>query len=85
MFPLEEIQVSVPRAEEDGIPEHRTGVVIFFNDAKGFGFINDVQTNRRIFVHVNSLSESVKESDKVMFEIEQGSRGPTAVKVKKIL
>ncbi|HEY4147638.1 MAG TPA: cold shock domain-containing protein [Chitinophagaceae bacterium] len=61
----------------------RKGVVTFFNDDKGFGFINDLETQERVFVHVNQLSMRIKENDKVTFEIERGGKGPSAVNVTK--
>src|SRR5688500_17794646 len=51
----DDIQISTPKyvaTEED---TQRRGVVSFFNDAKGFGFINDLQSQERVFVHVNQL------------------------------
>ena len=64
--------------EEDG---PRKGVVTFFNEAKGYGFINDLRSQRSIFVHANNAKEQLKERQKVSFEIEQGPKGPTAVNV----
>jgi len=60
----------------------RTGKVTFFNDAKGYGFIKDLKSQESIFVHVNSLTEAIKENDKVSFEVEQGPKGLSAVRVK---
>lgn len=83
IFRQEDIQIGVPKHEEiEDVP--RTGVVIFFDESKGFGFINDTQTGQRIFVHVNNLSEPIKETDKVTFDTEMGARGPSAINVKKI-
>ncbi|MBN8878326.1 MAG: cold shock domain-containing protein [Sphingobacteriales bacterium] len=62
----------------------RTGSVSFFNDAKGFGFISDKETGERVFIHINNLTEPIKEGDKVNFEVEMGDRGPSAINVKKI-
>lgn len=80
----EDIQISIPKqgalAPEDLI---RTGVVSFFNESKGYGFIKDLQSQESIFVHINSLEEAVKENDKVTFETEQGPKGLSAIKVKK--
>ena len=85
MFVLEEIQIGVPKMEHDpSLDLPRKGVVTFFNDAKGFGFINDQLTNERIFVHVNNLTEEIGENDKVEFEIEKTPRGLGAINVKKI-
>ncbi|WP_448697683.1 cold-shock protein [Mucilaginibacter sp. AW1-3] len=81
----EDIQIAVPKQAEPS-PEDlvRSGVVTFFNESKGFGFIKDMQSQESIFVHVNGLQEAIQENDKVTFEIEQGLKGPGAVKVKKL-
>jgi cold shock CspA family protein len=80
----EDMQIGVPKQSERVQGEViRTGVVSFFNDAKGFGFIKDTRTQESVFVHVNQLSEPIRENDKVTFEVEMGHKGPTATKVKK--
>ena len=61
----------------------RTGVITFFNQDKGFGFIKDSQTQESIFVHVNQLDGPVKEHDKISFEVEKGPKGLNAVNAKK--
>lgn len=79
----DDMVISTPKyvaTEEDLI---RKGVVSFFNDAKGFGFINDLQSQERVFVHVNQLTEQIREGDKVIFEVEKGPKGLNAVNVKK--
>jgi len=78
----EDIQIAIPKQEEIVQEIVRNGIVGFFNEAKGYGFIKDLQTQESIFVHVNNLTESIKENNKVTFEIESGLKGPTAVKVK---
>lgn len=83
-FKAEDMQISVPKYEPSEEDLIRTGVVTFFNEAKGFGFINDAKTGERIFVHVNQLLERISENDKVTFEIEAGDRGLSAIKVKKL-
>ena len=80
---VEDIQIGVPKYvpnEEDII---RSGVVTFFNEAKGFGFIKDMKSQESVFVHVNQLTERIKENDKVSFEVEQGPRGLSAINIKK--
>jgi cold shock CspA family protein len=76
---------------EIGVPKHmpvnpedliRTGIVAFFNDDKGYGFIKDSETQESVFVHIKSLSEPIKENNKVSFEIEMGPKGANAVNVK---
>ena len=79
---LEDIEIGVPKHEpvnpEDLI---RKGVVTFFNDAKGYGFIKDLETQESLFVHINSLSEEIKEHNKVTFEVQMGPKGANAVNV----
>ena len=60
----------------------RRGVVSFFNESKGYGFIRDMETRQSVFVHANNLLEVVRENNIVTFEIGKGPKGPTALKVK---
>ncbi len=79
---LEDIQIGVPKQEPiDPADLIRNGVVTFFNDSKGYGFIKDQQSQESIFVHVNGLRNPIKEKDKVTFEVEMGPKGPNAVAV----
>ena len=78
----QDIQIAVPKQETIVEDIVRTGIVAFFNEAKGYGFIKDMQTQESIFVHANALSEPIKENNKVTFEVEPGQKGPTAVRVK---
>ncbi|MGE5420508.1 MAG: cold-shock protein [Chloroflexota bacterium] len=68
-----------PKAETDFL---RKGVVISFNDSKGYGFIRDMDSNKSVFVHANNLEEPVKENNIVVFEIGKGAKGPLALKVR---
>lgn len=80
---LEDIEVSIPKqAPIDPADLIRKGSVTFFNDAKGYGFIKDQESQESIFVHANGLLEPIKEKDKVSFEVEMGQKGPNAVRVK---
>ncbi len=60
------------------------GTVKFFNNTKGFGFISG-EDGKEYFVHQSSVNEgvSLEQNDSVEFEVEQGDRGPKAVKVSK--
>jgi len=79
----EDIQIGISRQEDlDPADLIRKGTVTFFNDAKGFGFIKDLDSQESIFVHQNALSGPIKENDKVTFEVEQGQKGLNAVNVK---
>jgi cold shock CspA family protein len=79
----DDIEVAVPR-RQPGEKENpiRKGVVTFFDDSKGFGFIKDIANQNSIFVHANGLIDRIKEKDKVEFLIEPGNRGPMATNVK---
>ena len=62
-----------------------TGTVKWFNDSKGFGFIRQENSREDIFVHYSGIAatgfKSLKEGDRVTFDIEQGRKGPAAVNV----
>jgi cold shock CspA family protein len=79
----EDIQIGVPKqtaaSQADVV---RRGIVAFFNDSKGYGFIKDQDSQDSIFVHVNGLIDPIKENNKVTFEVEMGHKGPNAVRVK---
>jgi cold shock CspA family protein len=81
---LESIEISVPKRPKEDIITTRQGRVDFFNDSKGFGFIKELDSNERYFVHVNGLLDDVSENDLVTFELEQGLKGLNAVRVKKV-
>ena len=59
-----------------------SGIVKFFNETKGFGFIKVNGSNQEVFVHVTGLQDKIRENDAVTFEITQGKKGPNAVNVK---
>jgi cold shock CspA family protein len=81
---LEDIQLGAAKPRPyDPQEAIRTGVVTYFNESKGYGFINDLKSQQSVFVHVNQLSAPVKERDKVTFETESGPRGLSAIRVKK--
>ncbi|MGA2955419.1 MAG: cold shock domain-containing protein [Thermodesulfobacteriota bacterium] len=64
-----------------------TGRVKWFNDSKGFGFIEQ-EGGRDIFVHYTAIQgdgfKSLAEGQKVEFEIIEGTKGPQATKVVKL-
>jgi cold shock CspA family protein len=67
-----------------GIETVRTGVVKFFEQDKGYGFIKDSQTQEEFFFHYSSANFQVAQSQSVTFEIEQGPKGLNAVRINKV-
>ena len=59
----------------------KNGVVKFFNEAKGFGFIKE-DNGPEIFVHATGLEEEIRENDNVVFDVQEGKKGLNAVNVK---
>jgi cold shock CspA family protein len=77
------IETSVTKNDPSKKPDYvRKGVVTFFNDSKGFGFIRDMENKQSVFVHANNLQEPIKENNIVSFEIGKGPKGSTALNVK---
>lgn len=65
-----------------------TGKVKWFNDAKGFGFIEQDGSDKDIFVHFSAIQDegfkTLREGQEVSFDIVEGPKGPQATNVTKI-
>ncbi len=59
----------------------QTGIVKFFNNTKGFGFITPADGSEDLFVHLSGLVDKIKENDQVKFEVQKGKKGLNAVNV----
>jgi CspA family cold shock protein len=78
------------RLSQDDIKELNmsTGTVKWFNDAKGFGFITPDDGSKDLFAHFSAIQaggfKSLKENDKVQYEVENSPKGPRAANIKPI-
>lgn len=82
---IEDIEISIPKHDPTQDPEPiRQGIITYFNETKGFGFIKDSETQESVFVHVNNTLEEIKEGNVVSFETVLGKKGLTATEVKRI-
>ena len=77
----EDIQIGVSRRVDEPEELVKNGVVTFFNESKGYGFIKNLQNGESVFVHINSLNAPIRENDKVTYMVEMGHKGPNAVNV----
>jgi CRISPR-associated protein (TIGR03986 family) len=71
-----------------GAGQRKTGRVKWFNDAKGYGFIDVEGETDDVFVHFSALSgtghRTLNEGERVAFEVEQDTKGPRAKNVQKL-
>ena len=62
-----------------------TGLVKWFNESKGFGFITPDNGSKDVFVHFSAIQsndfKTLNENQEVEFSVEQGPKGPSAVDV----
>ena len=62
-----------------------TGTVDFFNDQKGYGFIETDDADDDVFFHMEDVGgPDLEEGQEVEFEIEQAEKGPRAVNVQRL-
>ncbi len=65
-----------------------TGIVKWFNDAKGFGFITPDEGGEDLFAHFSSINmegfKTLKEGQKVSFDVTEGPKGKQAANIQKV-
>ena len=64
----------------------QTGIVKWFNDAKGFGFITPDDGGKDLFAHFSEIQaggfKSLAEQQRVEFVVKQGAKGPQAAEIR---
>ena len=74
--------------EEEVAGEKKRGKVKWFNDSKGYGFIELEGMKEEVFVHYSAISgdgyKSLAEGEEVTFEVVQGDKGLQAQNVEKV-
>ncbi|MDR0749062.1 MAG: cold shock domain-containing protein [Tannerellaceae bacterium] len=78
---LESIVISTPRKEDTEEESTYTGRVEYYNEAKGYGFIKDLNSVKKYFFHISAAPKDIKEGNLVSFELERGVRDLNAVNI----
>ena len=70
-------------------PNTQTGIVKWFDDGKGFGFITPDTGGKDLFAHFSEIQggtgfKSLSESQRVQFEVKQGQKGPQAANIRPV-
>ena len=77
---------NVGNTKKEEVNALANGTVKWFNDRKGYGFINETE-GRDIFVHFSSIDmpgfKTLAEGERVIFDIEESDRGPEAKNVRR--
>ena len=77
----------VRRSGDEQKKKRLNGTVLWFNDAKGYGFIKREDKEKDVFVHFSAVQNSglkyLKEGEQLTFEVEYSDKGPSAVNLQK--
>jgi cold shock CspA family protein len=78
---LDSIIISIPRKEDAEETPVYTGRIEYYNEAKGYGFIKDLNSVKKYFFHISAAPKDIKEGNLVNFELERGIRDLNAVNI----
>ena len=77
----------VRRSDDEQKKKILNGTVLWFNDAKGYGFIKREDNEKDVFVHFSAVQDSgleyLKKGEQLTFEVEYSDKGPSAVNLQK--
>lgn len=79
-----QIDVSTPKSKPIELDAERRGVVSFYNENKGYGFIIPQGGQEQYFFHESNVKGLIRDNDKVKFKLEKGEKGLNAVDISKI-
>jgi cold shock protein len=60
----------------------KEGIVKFFNESKGYGFVKETGSEKEYFVHISGLIDEIRQDDEVTFELKEGKKGLNAINVR---
>ncbi|MDR1200808.1 MAG: cold shock domain-containing protein [Tannerellaceae bacterium] len=78
---LDSIVISTPKKDDMEEDLAYTGRVEYYNEAKGYGFIKDLNSVKKYFFHISAAPKDIKEGNLVNFELERGIRDLNAVNI----
>jgi cold shock CspA family protein len=82
---IEDIALGVPKqVMTNDENDTMQGIVKFYNEAKGYGFIKDLNSQKEYFVHLNNVIDKIGEKSKVSFETQRSPKGEYAINVRLI-
>jgi CspA family cold shock protein len=77
---------SITSSRKDTMSTTQTGIVKWFNEGKGFGFIAPDNGGKDLFAHFSEIQgsgfKSLAENQRVEFEVTQGQKGPQASRIR---
>jgi cold shock CspA family protein len=79
----EDIGTSGYQVVHNVVTNTRKGKITYFNDQKGYGFIQDYKSQDRVFVHMSNLPPDWKLDVEVEYEIERSPKGEAAINVRR--